>query len=41
MYDMKEKIIFIHLVLLVDVREGVQHIPEVLKIIINRFPVKT
>ena len=27
-------------VLVVDVREGVQHDPEVLEIIINRFPVK-
>ena len=27
-------------VLVVDVREGVQHVPEVLEIIFNRFPVK-
>ena len=27
-------------VLVVDVREGVQHVPEVLEIILNRFPVK-
>ena len=37
MYDMKEKnnsyqlLDGLHLVLLVDVREGVKHIPEVLK----------
>ena len=30
----------LHLVLVVDVREGVQHVSEVLKIIINLFPVK-
>ena len=45
MYDMKNKKIhqLLHgltLVLVVDVREGVQHVPEVLEIILNRFPVK-
>ena len=28
------------LVLVVDVREGVRHVPEVLEILLNRFPVK-
>ena len=45
MYDMKNKKIhqLLHglpLVLVVDVREGVQRVPEVLEIILNRFPVK-
>ena len=31
----------LHLVLLVNEREGVQHFLEVLKIILNRFPIKT
>ena len=30
----------LHLVLVVDVREGVQHVSEVLKIILNIFPFK-
>ena len=30
----------LHLALVVDVREGAQHVIEVLKIIFNRFPVK-
>ena len=45
MFDMTKK--YFHqlldglpLVLVVDVREGVQHVPEVLEIILNRFPVK-
>ena len=44
MYDMTKKYFHhlldgIHLVLVVDVREGVQHVPEVLEIMLNRFPV--
>ena len=30
----------LHIVLIVDVREGVLHVSEVLKIILNRFPIK-
>ena len=30
----------LHLVVVVNVREGVQHVPEVLKIILNLFSVK-
>ena len=30
----------LNIVLVVDVHEGVQHVPKVLKIILNRFPVK-
>ena len=45
MYDMTKKYFHqlldgLHLVLIVDDGEGVQHIPEVLKIILNLFPVK-
>ena len=45
MYDMKKKKIhqLLHglpLVLVVDVREGVQRVPEVLEIILNRFLIK-
>ena len=44
-YDMKKKKIhqLLHglpLALVVDVREVVQHVPEVLEIILNRFPFK-
>ena len=45
MYDMTKKYFHhlldgIHLVLVVDVREGVQHVPKVLQIILNQFLVK-
>ena len=45
MYDMTKKYFHqlldgLRLVLVVDVRVGVQHVPEVLKIILNRFPVR-
>ena len=45
MYDMKKKkkihqlLHGLPLVLVVDVPEGVHHVPEVLEIILNRFPV--
>ena len=45
MYDMTKKYFYqlldgLHLVLVVDVREVVQHVSEVLKIILNGFPIK-